>query len=66
MDAAAKRRGSVTMAVPHWLISLGIFALLGAFIAFAFRQGQKVKPDRDKDPDEWTRSAGGGGDHTGI
>jgi hypothetical protein len=56
--------GLVTMVVPHWLISLGIFALLGAFIAFAFRQGQKVKPDRNKDPDEWTRY--GGGDHTGI
>jgi len=54
------------MAIPHWLTSLGIFALLGAFIAFAFRQGQKVKPDRDKVPDEWTRNTGGGGDHTGI
>ena len=43
------------MVIPHWLISLGIFAVLGAFIAFAFRQGQKVKPDRDKDLDEWTR-----------
>ncbi len=54
------------MAIPHWLISLGIFAVLGAFIAFAFRQGQKVKPDRDKDPNEWTRSAGGGGDQLGL
>ena len=54
------------MVVPHWLISLGIFALLGAFIAFTFRQGLKVKPDRDKDHDEWTRNAGGGGDHSGI
>jgi hypothetical protein len=54
------------VAIPHWLISLGIFALLGAFIAFAFRQGQKVKPDRNKDPDDWTRLTGGGGDHTGI
>jgi len=33
---------------------------LAAFIGFAFRQGLKVKPDRSKDPDEWTRSAGGG------
>jgi len=54
------------MAIPHWLISLGIFAVLGAFIAFAFRPGQKVKPDRDKDPDEWQRYTGSGGDHTGI
>jgi len=54
------------MAILHWFISLGILALLGAFIAFAFRQGQKVKPDRDKDHDDWTRHTGGGGDHTGI
>jgi len=54
------------MAIPHWLISLAIFAVLSAIIAFAFCQGQKVKPDRDKDPDEWKRNAGGGGDHTGI
>jgi len=50
------------MAIPHWLISLGIFAGLGAFIGFAFRQGQRVKPDRNKDPDDWTRLTGGGGD----
>jgi hypothetical protein len=54
------------MAIPHWLISLAIFAALGAFIAFAFRQGQRVKPDRDKNPDEWQRYSGGGGDHIGI
>jgi hypothetical protein len=58
--------GQTKMAIPHWLIALVIFALLGAFIAFAFRQGQKVKPDRNKDPDDWTRLTGGGGDHTGI
>jgi hypothetical protein len=28
----------------HWLIGLGIFAALGAFIVFAFRQGSAVKP----------------------
>ena len=50
------------MAIPHWLISLVIFAGLGAFIAFAFRQGQRVKPDRNKDPNDWTRLTGGGGD----
>jgi hypothetical protein len=58
--------GQIAMAIPHWLISLGIFAVLGAFIAFAFRQGQRVKPDRNKDPNDWTRLTGGGGDHTGI
>jgi hypothetical protein len=54
------------MAIPHWLISLVIFAGLGAFIAFALRQGQRVKPDRNKDPDDWTRLTGGGGGDTGI
>src|SRR5580700_4850295 len=54
--------GRTMMAIPHWLISLGIFAGLGAFIGFAFRQGQRVKPDRNKDPDDWTRLTGGGGD----
>ena len=62
----AGRDEDTTMAIPHWLISLGIFAVLGAVIAFAFRQGQKVKPDRDKDPDEWQRYTGGGGGHAGI
>ena len=54
------------MAIPNWLISLAIFVVLGAFFVFAFWQVEKVKPDRDKDPDEWTRSAGGGGGDSGI
>jgi hypothetical protein len=29
---------------------------VAAFIGFAFHQGMRVKPDRNKDPDEWTRS----------
>jgi hypothetical protein len=48
------------MLIPHWLIGVAIFAGLAAFIGFAFRQELRVKPDRDKDSDEWTRSAGGG------
>jgi hypothetical protein len=36
--------------IPHWIIALAIFAIAGVFIAFAFRQGEKVKPDRNKDP----------------
>jgi hypothetical protein len=48
------------MLIPHWLIGLALLGIIGGFIAFAFRQGQQVKPDKDKDPDEWTRSAGGG------
>jgi hypothetical protein len=39
---------------------LAIFAGLAAFIGFTFRQGMRVKPDRDKNHDEWTGSAGGG------
>ena len=42
------------MLIPHWLIGVAIFAGLAAFIGFTFRQGMRVKPDRDKDPDEWT------------
>jgi hypothetical protein len=48
------------MAIPHWLISLGIFAAVGAFIAFAFRQGQKVKPE-DRDHMGGLPPGGGGG-----
>jgi hypothetical protein len=48
------------MMIPHWLAGLVIFASVAVFIGFAFRQGMRVKPDRNKDPDEWTRSAGGG------
>jgi len=54
------RRAGHNMLIPHWLIGVAIFAGLAAFIGFTFRQGMRVKPDRDKDPDEWTRSAGGG------
>lgn len=49
------------MAIPHWLIALGIFALLGAFIVFAFRQGQKVTPE-DRDHMGGLPPGGGGGD----
>jgi hypothetical protein len=49
------------MGISHWLIPLEMFVLLGAFIAFAFRQGEKVRPDRDKDPDDLTGYTGGGG-----
>jgi len=48
------------MAVPHWLIGLAMLAVIGGFIAFAFRRGQQVKPDKDKNPDDWVRDTGGG------
>jgi hypothetical protein len=36
------------MAIPHWLIGVAIFAALGSFIVFAFRQGMRV-PREDRD-----------------
>lgn len=52
------------MAIPHWLIGLAILVVIAGFIAFAFRQGQQVKPDKNKDHDAWTRDAGGGPPHS--
>jgi hypothetical protein len=49
------------MAIPHWLIGLAILVAVGSVIAFAFHQGQRVAPDKDKDPDDWMRLTGGGG-----
>jgi hypothetical protein len=49
------------MVIPDWLI--GLAGLLGvvAFIAFAFYQGEKVQPDRNKDHHSgWPRQTGGG------
>jgi hypothetical protein len=46
------------MTIPHWVIGLAIFALLGSFLVFAFRQGQQVKPDQNKNHDDWTRHGG--------
>jgi hypothetical protein len=54
------------MVIPHWLIGLAIFAAVGAFIGFAFRQGQQVKPDRNKDHNDWSRQTGGGGPQPGL
>jgi hypothetical protein len=53
------------MAIPHWLIGLAILGVVGSFIVFAFRQGQRVTPDRDKNPDDWIRLTGGDGS-TGV
>jgi hypothetical protein len=51
------------MTVPHWFIGLAILALPAAFVVFAFRQGQKVKPDPNNrhGGGEW----GGGDGHSG-
>jgi hypothetical protein len=53
------------MLIPHWLIGLAVFAGLAAFIGFAFRQGLQVKPDRNKDPDEWSKYGGPPSDGAG-
>ena len=50
---------------PNWVEPL--FALIGlvGFISFAFRQGTKVKPDKDN-PDNWQSYSGGEGSHHGF
>jgi hypothetical protein len=54
------------MLIPHWVIGLAIFLGLAAVIGYAFRQGMRVKPDRNKDHDDWSRTTGGGdGGHFG-
>jgi hypothetical protein len=45
--------------IPHWLIGLAIFVVFGGFIVVAFRQAERVKPDRNKNHDDWTRQTGG-------
>jgi hypothetical protein len=52
------RRAGRQMLIPHWAIGLAIFAGLAAFIGFAFRQGLQVKPDRNKDPNDWSQYGG--------
>jgi hypothetical protein len=47
--------------MPHWLGPLLALCALVGFIGFAFRQGTKVKPNKDHS-DAWT---GGGGTHHG-
>jgi hypothetical protein len=44
--------------MPNWLGPLLALCALVGFIAFAFRQGTKVKPDKDN-PDNWQGSGGG-------
>jgi hypothetical protein len=44
--------------MPHWLGPLLALCALVGFIGFAFRQGTKVKPDKDN-PDNWQNPGGG-------
>jgi hypothetical protein len=57
--------------VPDWLLPLICFVGLAGFIGFAFRQGTKVKPDRDNrnfGPSEniYAGDSSGGGSHHGF
>jgi len=44
--------------VPNWVGPLLALIVLVGFIGFAFRQGLKVKPDREN-PDNWQSNGGG-------
>jgi hypothetical protein len=46
------------MPISHGLIGLAMLGGLAALICFAFGQSLKVKQDRNKDPDEWSRYGG--------
>jgi hypothetical protein len=43
--------------MPSWLLPLLAFGVIAGFIAFAFWQGAKVKPDKDN-ADRWDRFGG--------
>jgi hypothetical protein len=45
------------MTLPNWFVPLLALIALVGFIGFAFRQGTKVKPSRDRH-DAWTGSDG--------
>ena len=53
------------MQYPHWLMVAGAVLVVVGFIGFAFRQGMKVKPDKDN-PDNWQSSGGGDASHHGF
>jgi hypothetical protein len=40
--------------MPNWLLPLLAFCTIAGFIGFAFRQGTKVKPDKNN-ADRWDR-----------
>ena len=44
--------------MPEWVVPLLVFIALAGFIGFAFRQGMKVKPDKNN-PDNWPGVGGG-------
>jgi hypothetical protein len=50
--------------MPIWLLPLLAFCAIAGFIAFAFWQGAKVKPDKDN-TDRWDRFGGPPDNHPG-
>jgi hypothetical protein len=50
--------------MPNWLLPLLAFCTIAGFIGFAFRQGMKVKPDKNN-TDNWDRFGGPPDSHTG-
>jgi hypothetical protein len=54
--------------MPNWVGPLLALVVLAGFMGFAFRQGTKVKPDKDN-PDNWQSGGGeqspGEGSHHG-
>ena len=48
--------------MPNWLGPLLALCILMGFIGFAFRQGTKVKPDSENNPENWMGASGGDGD----
>jgi cbb3-type cytochrome oxidase subunit 3 len=47
------------MTATQWL-GVVLFLLFGVGIAFAFRQGMKVKPDKNRKTEDWPRITLGG------
>jgi cbb3-type cytochrome oxidase subunit 3 len=47
------------MSGTQWL-GIALFLLFGVGIAFAFREGLKVKPDKDRKNEDWPRITLGG------
>jgi len=50
--------------MPNWLLPLLALVAIVGFIAFAFRQGTKVKPDKSN-TDNWDRFGGPPDSHSG-
>ena len=47
--------------IGDWVFGVPALLVLVGAIIFAFRQGEKVRPDQTKNPDDWKRDTGGSG-----